>query len=897
MFSFVAATLDDAVLHSITQTKLHRPQVSSKSVFRARLVEQLNTAANLTLVIAPAGYGKTTLLSAWLETGSVPSAWLSLDEHDNDLVTFVSYLVAAVRTLFPAACHDTLQLLNGVTLPTAAVINRCLSNELSAIEQDFVLVLDDYHLIHEGAIHEVMAALTRHPPPALHLVFAARNDLALPLASLRARGRVIELREADLRFSLEETATLLRKEMRLQVDDQTIADLKTYTEGWVAGLRLMALYFQQTGNLAGLAPDSQGYDRYVMSYLVAEVLAHVPIHIEAFLINTSILDRFCGPLCEAMTGTVAGEGNSQACLEWLESNNLFLVSVDEDRRWFRYHHLFRRLLIDQLERQRGRAAASALHAKASVWFEQNGYAEEALQHALAANDTAAALQIVARHRRELTNDEQWHRLDRWVHLFPRAVIDGEPELLLSEAWFLINRQQLGDIPRALDRVEALLAQQPSDTAATDRLQGEVQTRRATQYYYAGDLTRSMMAAQRALEKVPAEWWMLRAQARLFLSNGYLAAGDLRQAYAVLYDTGEPTHNHAFQMRMLVAACIIHWLASDLPSVAQAATQILNGSEQSGSQVETTTWASFYLGVCHYARNDLAQAEHHLAAVVKQPYQAHVQCYLNSAAALALAYQAQDRANQAREIAERMVSFALEIQGTAGLSLAKAFQAELALRQGRLAEAIYWAEQNDAPILIPRPFFYRPPLTLARILLAQNTPHSRRKAAQVLSEQYSYYTAIHYTSVVIEVLALQSLLYQAQDHAQLALDTLQRALALAEPAGVIRVFVDCGKPLAQLLTALVCERAGSAYATRILAAFPPAVSPSADRGRTSAALLTSREREVLELLAIHYTDKEIAAALVISAETVHSHVQHIADKLGVRGRRAIAQAVKDHEFLQ
>ena len=212
-----------------------------------------------------------------------------------------------------------------------------------------------------------------------------------------------------------------------------------------------------------------------------------------------------------MTGTVAGEGDSQACLEWLERNNLFLLSVDEERRWFRYHHLFRRLLIDQLERQRGSAAVSTLHAKASVWFEQNGYAEEALQHALAANDTAAAVQIVARHRRELTNDEQWHRLDRWVHLFPRAVIDREPELLLCEAWFLVNRQQLGDIPPVLDRVEALLAQQPSDTAATDRLQGEVQTRRATQYYYAGDLTRSMTAAQRALEKVPAEWWMLRTR--------------------------------------------------------------------------------------------------------------------------------------------------------------------------------------------------------------------------------------------------------------------------------------------------------------------------------------------------------------------------------------------------
>ena len=895
----MAATRDNAIIQSISRTKLHRPRVGSQSVFRARLTQQLDAATNLTLVIAPAGYGKTTLLSTWLETCVVPSAWLSLDEHDNDLVVFVSYLVAAVRTLFPAACHDTLELLHGITLPPVAVISRSLSNELAAIEQEFVLVLDDYHLIHERAIHEVMTELTRHPPPALHLVFAARNDLALPLASLRARGHIVELREADLRFSLEETASFLREKMRLQVDDQIVSDLKNYTEGWVAGLRLTALYFEHTGNLTGLAPDPQGYNRYIMSYLVAEVLARVPDDIQEFLIKTSILDRFCGPLCQAMTGTVDGEGDSQACLEWLESNNLFLLSVDEDRRWFRYHHLFRKLLIDQLERQRGRPAINALHAQASVWFEQNGYAEEALQHALAANDMAAAVQIVARHRRELTNDEQWHRLDRWVHLFPRAVIDREPELLLSEAWFLINRQQLADIPPVLDRVEALLAQQPSD-AATDRLWGEVQTRRATQYYYAGDLARSMTAAQQALEKIPAEWWMLRAQARLFLGNGYLAAGDLKQAYATLYDSGEPAHGRAFQIRLLIGACLIHWFAADLPGLAQAATQILNGSDQSGSQMETTTWAHHHLGVCHYERNDLAEAEHQLTAVVRQPYQTHVQCYLNSAAALALAYQAQGQPDKAREIAAQMVSFALEIHGTVGLFLAKAFQAELALRQGRLAEAVSWTEQNDVPLSIPRPFFYRPPLTLARILLAQDTPNSRQQAGQVLSELYDYYTAIHYTSVVIEVLALQALLYQAQDHAQAALDALQRAIELAEPGGFIRAFVDLGEPLAQLLTALVRKRAVSPYATRILAAFPQTVSPSVARSRANAALLTPltpRELDVLALLAKHYTDNEIAVALIISADTVHSHVQHIAEKLGVRGRRVIVQAAKDQGLLE
>ena len=370
-----------AINHSTIRAKLHRPRVGGQAVSRPRLTEQLDTAAGLVLVIAPAGYGKTTLLSTWLEASELPSAWLSLDEHDDDLFVFVSYLVAAVRTLFPTACTDTLELLHGMTLPPVAEIGRSLLTELAAIQQEFVLVLDDYHVIHQRAIHELMTGLTRHPLPALRWALAARNDPPLPLASLRARGGVVELRAADLRFSLEETAHFLREEMHIEVDDQTVHELRDSTEGWVAGLRLTALYFQHTSDLTRLTKDPAGYDRYVMSYLVAEVLARVPAAIQEFLIETSILERFCDPLCEAVTGLAGLVDDSRTCLEWVERNDLFLLAVDDERRWFRYHHLFRKLLRDQLEQRRGRAEMSVLHGKASAWFAENGYAEDALQQA------------------------------------------------------------------------------------------------------------------------------------------------------------------------------------------------------------------------------------------------------------------------------------------------------------------------------------------------------------------------------------------------------------------------------------------------------------------------------------------------------------------------------------
>jgi LuxR family transcriptional regulator, maltose regulon positive regulatory protein len=375
-------------------------------------------------------------------------------------------------------------------------------------------------------------------------------------------------------------------------------------------------------------------------------------------------------------------------------------------------------------------------------------------------------------------------------------------------------------------------------------------------------------------------------------------GELGPAYANLYDSGEPDQGVAFRKRLLMNACFTHWLAADLSSLAQSATQVLDESDGAGFQMETSTWAHYYLGLVHYQRNDLMEAERQLAPLVLQPSQSHVQCFLSSAAVLALTYQAQSQPDKAREIAGTMVSFALQIRDTLALFTAKAFQAELALRQGHAAEAGQWAEQYDRP-LTPLPFFSRPPLTLARIRLAQNTPLSRQQAGQVLSGLDDYYRSTSCTSIMIEVLAVQALLHQSESNESAALETLRHSIDLAEPGGFIRLFVDLGEPLERLLTTLVREQAGSSYAAQILGAFPQTFSPVATRRQANEALLsplTPRELDVLALLDKRCTDKEIANALVISAATVHSHVQRIGNKLDTHGRQAIVQAAKEQGLL-
>ncbi len=888
---------------SLNRSKLTRPRSGAYVVRRLHLEASLAAAQGLALVIAPAGYGKTTLASSWLEHEVLPSTWLSLDERDNNLVAFVAYLVAAVRVLFPDACAATLALLEGINVPPSDAISQTLLHELALLEQEFVLVLDDYHFIHERTIHAIVTELTRHLPPALRLVILARKDPALPLARLRARGDVVELREANLRFSPEETANFLRKEMQFQVDDQTITDLNASTEGWVTGLRLTALFVQHTGDLKRLTNFLQSQNRYITGYLVAEVLEKVPDAIKEFLLKTAILEEFCGPLCEAVTGNTDPETGSQMCLAWLESNNLFLYSIDEERHWYRYHHLFRRLLLDQLGQQYDRPAINALHAQASAWFAREGFVEHALRHALASGETAAAVRVFADHRCELVNSEQWHRLEQWLNLFPRAVIDAEPELLLSEIWLQLNRRKLADLKRSLDQVETLLTQQPPDGMSTDRLWGEVENRRASQYYFAGAYEQSMAAALRSLELLPPAWWILRAQARLYLSVCYQVAGKLQQGYAVLYEADEPGFGRTQRMRYALNACFMHWMAADLPGMLHAAGQILSKGESADLGLETITWAHYHRGVAHYQRNELAAAQRDLMQLVAQPHLPHVACFLNGAAAMAFIYQAQDEPEKANELAESMLAYVLENGSTDALQTMWAFQADLAHRQGRHAEVDYRTGQVAIILQRPLPLFIRPPLILARTLVLQNTTESRHQAGEILRALYEYFTSIHTVSVVIEVLALQALLCQSEGDERGAQTALQQALDLAAPGSVIRIFVDLGAPIQRLLAELVQAPSSngtvSAFAARILSAFPQPISPAPDPRQSNAALLsplTPRELEVLVLLEQRYTDHEIAKTLVISPDTVHSHVQHIGDKLAVRGRRAIVQAAREHGIL-
>jgi LuxR family transcriptional regulator, maltose regulon positive regulatory protein len=904
----------------LLRTKFHRPRVLADLIDRPSLKERLDRGwdRSLILVAAPAGFGKSTLLSAWLAASDCPSAWLSLDEHDNDLGVFLAYFLGAVRTIFPDALTATQALLSGVSLPPLTVIARSFLNGLDELDRDFVLVLDDYHLISEQPVHDLLAALLQHPPKCMHLVLATRQDPPLPLRLLRARAQVTEIRGHDLRFSVPEIAQFMERTLGASLTDEAIAVLAEKTEGWAAGLRLATLTLRYSGEINGQIARLHAENQFVMDYLIDVVQAHVPPATQRFLLKTSILDQLCEPLCLEVVGSESAGPESadlqpQTHLAWLERNGMFTTALDTQGQWYRYHHLFRELLQARLVQQFSADKIAALHLRASAWFARNGFIEEALRHALAGQDTAAAVRLVAQHRHALLNTEQRPRLERWLHMFPGETLAHHPDLLLARAWIAeLGRADTRTVLDLVDQAQALLDRMAGEPEHARQLQGEIDTLRSVEKGFAADDPGGTIAlATHALEVMPQAWYMARIEAWLQLAGAYQMSGQVERSYAVLAAARreDPTDIVAPRARLWGSSCFIHWMAADLSGMLQAAHQTVSTGQASDQQPESLGWGHYFLASGYYQRNDLAAAELHANAVQEQRHASHRISVVQSAIVLAAIQQARGRSDEARLALERANDYFVETRNAALQPLVQGFAAELAAMQGDLGTAGRWATAVGPGIPLGiMAFFYAPQLTLPKVLLAINTPASRQQAAEVLSRLYDFVTATHSTRFTIEVLALQALLHDAQGDERAALALLERAVSLAEPGGFIRLFADRGPRMAVLLAQLRRTGVAPSYTGQILQAFGVSTPVAPNQGAAQRAAqgvavlptgrlepvepLTAREREVLALLAQRLSNKEIAQALVISPQTVKRHAVNIYQKLQVASRReAVANAIR------
>ena len=871
----------------------------------------------LTLISAPAGFGKTTLLSEWrmMHLGSeYLLAWVSLEEADNDPMRFLSYLIGALQAIEMDVGEAVLASLHSPQPPPVKSALTGLINEIATIPNDFALVLDDYHLMANEAVHDATTFLLEHLPAQAHLIIASRTDPLLPLARLRVRGQMIEIRAEDLRFTPEETAAFLRGAIGLDLPEEAVVALEERTEGWIAGLQLAALSMRGREDVSGFIAAIKGSSRYVLDYLAEEVLRRQPEDIRAFLLQTSILDRLSGPLCDAITDRAGG----QEMLERLERTNLFTIPLDEERRWYRYHHLFSEFLRDRLHRIQPDQELR-LHRKASSWYEHNGLVREAVDHALTAADLETATRLVEENFRAMLAHGEATLLLNWMEALPEELLRSRPRLCIPRAWawLLTGKLEAAELcVQDLERmVDADISRPPDEIGVSTSdeesaaVSGEAAAIRAFIVRNRGDVLHSIELSRRALGLLRDDNFTLRGIVALNLGGAYSMSGDLASANATLAEaiTASRRANNPFGVLLAMRELAeLQMMGGSLHRAADLYRQALRLAEQ--QPFPAAGLAHVGMGELLYEWNDLDGAMHHLAEGIELGERGGSTSIVFPGHALLarIKWARGDLDGAVRIIQEDEWSTHSMNLSSRDLNRIAAHGARLKLAQGDVDTAAWLLGQRSisADDHINHLNVFEQ-VMLARVLIARGEHDA---ALTLLGRSLGWAESTGSMGIAIEVLAVEALAGAARGDEARAMTALVRALSLAEPEGYVRTFVDEGEPMAALLSEFLraqrtqrlpsSQDASIEYVDALLAVFrrlsgSRALSIRADTPQTAQPLpepLSERELEVLRLVAAGKSNREISGQLFVTVDTVKKHLTHIFGKLGVRSRtQAVARA--------
>ena len=890
--------------YPLLATKLYISKPRSDLVPRPRLIERLNSViqCKVSLVSAPAGFGKTTLLSEWADQSKLPVAWVSLDNGDNDLVYFLKYVIAALQTIEPKAGEATLALLQSMQQPSIDAVLINLIQEIENIPNDFVLVLDDYHCIDTAKIHQRVAYLIDRMPPQMHLVLATRVDPAFPLARLRVRKQINEFRVTDLCFTLEETTLFFNQVMKLGLSDQDITILESRTEGWVAGLQLAALSMQGRSDIPKFIKAFAGDDRLIVDYLVEEVLNLQSDLIRHFLLHTSILKRLSGPLCDFVTN----RKDSRKMLDELEKANLFIFSLDNQRRWYRYHHLFAVLLQQRLH-QKHSDRLHDLHKRASEWYEHNKLREEAIEHALMAKDFKRAARLVLELAEVMWKRGKPARLFRWLEALPDEYVLSSPNLCIIYAWILCDNGQPQAAEQRLQTAERIVDSIHRENAANSQveskrqpsltvrdLQGRIAAVRAYRATGQGDVQSIVESSEKALKFLHQNDATWRAGVAMSLGMAHTIKGDNSSAVKALSEAVSASKAAGNGSLYLISNI---WLAVRLKDYGQlqrtidickhlfgvlAAEKLTNTAAEGGL---ISIW-----GEVLYELNELDEALRYEKKSLLLLEQGH------HVGARGWAYLCLLKILTAKKDFSGIEELIREIEKLERTSdvppwvtpWTEAWKARIWLMRGNLDRAVSWAKERGLKVdddLNP----LREPeyIMLARILIAQDRLNDAMELLKRLIKAEEKGGRILRQ---IETLLLKTLILKEQRNINESLITLGTALSLAEPGGYIRIFLDEGSRIAELLEKMLDGKpdVARAYVKRLLSAFRVGKTIEAKDGLVEN--LSERELEVLRLIANGLSNKKITEALFVSLSTVKTHLRNIYGKLNVHSRtEAIVRA--------
>ncbi|MGB5690140.1 MAG: LuxR C-terminal-related transcriptional regulator [Woeseiaceae bacterium] len=899
------------------RTKLHRPPLPRDAVFRQRLCERLDQGLSipLTLISAPAGFGKSLLLSQWLESRESPYCWLSLDETDSSLLGFLQYLTATIDSEFPGACQTTQNLLNAQFDVSTTVFGDSLANDLAAVDSRFVLVLDDFHKISCSEVYELLVNLLDRAPACLHVIVATRRDPPFPLNKWRAEGRVDDCRLADLSFDLAETREFIQAADNVSPSQHAVCNLNEVTEGWPAGLRLAILAGRQQSDADDFMARLAGDLRSIQEYLFEEVLSAQPYYVRGWLQRVSILDRFCTPLCETVrsSGDKSEDSDMSAAefIKFLQESDLPLIALDDDHKWFRLHHLFREMLRHQLGLDDDAGKIALLHGKASDWLERHQFIDEAISHAVAAGDTMKVSKLVLDNADDRLLKEDITTLERWLRLMPLNSVEQDPTLLVLAAYIHNYRGRPAKWHAALERAATLAADIP-DEDESRKVYACINAMRSSYLYYKSDLVQALDCARNAARHLPTYLSRLQVHAVLVEAVSLHQLGEHDKALSILRAALKRTELQGPQTKGMVLAGLsaISWMAGDLSATRSYAEQhnVITASQNVAVHKQ---WSMLYLAIPGYFTNDLTEVEKRLGTAPDIPLYLHTASLMDRSAIIAHTHQARGRHEAATNIADAVIAAGLQIRADDLVRFGRALRAELAVRQGRIQEAADWATTFNATPSVLTFAVWAPELALIRVLQELNTETTRKRALDLLTELENSARDKHQYLILNPVLAFKAVCQHQRGEISSALAALGEAVSLARPSHGLRYFLDVGPRIVPLLEQLAVPDDDVAFIHEVLVTFELetaatiATTPDDPEARIVAAKtlpagcdLTNREIEVVEKLSQRLRNKEIASQLHVSDETVKYHLRNIYSKLGANSRReAVARAIKSGVLIR
>jgi len=897
--------VSDDLFDSLLRIKLRRPRPPRALVSRQKLIDKLNKGLTrpLTMISAPAGYGKSALMSSWLEAAGCPSAWLSLDERDNNLRTFGAYLLGAIRTLFPEVGQETQSMLQSKHLPTPHAIAHSLIKDLDCFDAPFILALDDYHFIHEPALHKIIVEFLRYPPRFMHLAIATRMDPPLPLATYRAKGTMIEIRVPDLRFSEEETTDFLSQALGEEIERGIAKSLTEKTEGWVTGLCLAVLTAEHGKELSRIIDNLPEKSSYVTQYLFEEVLLRQAEEVRSHLLATSILHRFNSALCDAVCAQdlppLSFKMEGKAFINWLKESNLFVIPLDEEGEWVRYHHLFQGFLQSRLEHRVGVSYIRSLYKRASHWFAENGFIDEAIEMALKVKDLKTVARLIEENRTRLMNEDQWYDLERWLSQIPEHLIHKRPELLLAKMWVLNFQFSIKDITPFLERAERFLELDPESIDP-----GEVAFFKGLLLFWQGEPEKSMKQLRCVLDQLPSQ--KIRAKIgsyAYFALSSQLSGQGLKVVQTYRKNLQSLMLDKRARFSLIVAIIFVYLLSGELVKAKEMANRAADLVKDIRNR-HLESWISYFHGMIHYHWNDLETAAKYFLENTKRRYEIGAYLDIECYAGLILSYLGMGQTDAARNTLKEMMAYAVESGNPYTLFRARSAQARFWLLLNDQVPASRWLKSCEFSI-DKSPMLYwldEPRITCCRVQIARGTESDLTEAERSLTGYLEEARKTYNVLRQIELWLLLAEIFRRRGREEACLSALGEALRLARSGEYIRFFVELEPATHALLKQVSRPDEERGFLSRVLsachAASPGAVSEDtkipSPQVHNQALLepLSVREMEVLSLLARGMRNKEIASRLYISNETVKKHVSQIIRKLDARNRQeAVSNAFK------